>query len=163
MIVRDMHHSQPSSKASPNYLQSLRPPERASMTTPAQEIEERPAKMRRIHRSPGPLPGVFDMLSCQVHQLVPWTRSRTGICRFGFWIVADLGNVCSHLQLLQTNKFQGEIHCRVESQKRGTPHLHCVCWQSVLHLPPRDGECPDVRPIRLQCADPTYGLPTTGA
>ena len=120
-------HSHPISKASPNYLQSLRPPGRASMATPAQEVEERPAKMRRIHRSPEPLPEVLNMLGCQSHQLVPWTRSRTDICKFGFWIAADLGNVCSHLQLLQTNKYQGEIHCRVESQKRGTPHLHCLC------------------------------------
>ena len=65
-----------------------------------------------VYRSPGPLPpstGMSDIL-----RWVLWTRSRTGICKFCFWI-ADLGRI-------QAN------WCRVESQKRGTLHLHCLCY-----------------------------------
>ena len=145
-------------------------PHRATMETPAQTLEERLtviekkrasttqapmlAKTRRIseaadYQSPRllpPLTGVFIMLGCQVHRLVPWTRSRTDICKFGFPI-ADLGNVCSRLRLVQSSWRKGEVHCRVEAQKRGTPHLHYLCYapRGVLELPPSDGSCPGER------------------
>ena len=117
----------------------------------------RPAKTRRtvetadsVYRPPA-------------HPLVPWTRARTDIYRFGFWI-ARIGNVCSRLRSVQTSFCMGRLlHCRVESQKRGALHLHCLCYvpQGVLELPPPDGsyraarelpreaECPDARPNRM--------------
>ena len=117
----------------------------------------RPAKTRRtvetadsVYRPPA-------------HPLVPWTRARTDIYRFGFWI-ARIGNVCSRLRSVQTSFCMGRLlHCRVESQKRGALHLHCLCYvpQGVLELPPPDGiyragrerprdvECPEARPNRI--------------
>ena len=91
------------------------------------------AKTRRIleaadsiYRSPGPLP--------------PLTGSRVDICRFGFWL-ADLGNVSSRLRQGQESWRAGEVHCRTELQRRGTLHLHCLCYVQR----PRDAESPDAR------------------
>ena len=158
-----------------------RAPRRATMATPAHEFEEKqavvkkkrasaaqapPAKTKRIgnaaelvYRSPGPLPpltGVLNMLRCQARRLVPCPLSRIDTCKFGFWI-ADLRDVRSRLLLVQTSWRKGEIHCRVEAQKRGTPHLHFFCYapRGVLEPPsdgsyhaarkrPRDAEPPDV-------------------
>ena len=126
------------------------------MIAPAQDLEEsvkkkrtfvaqapRHAKTRRLaeaadYWSLGPLPPQVNMPECQVHRLVPWSRSNR--CKFVFW-TAGLAKVCSHLRLVQTNWFQGQIHCRVESQKRDTPHLHCLCYvpRNGLELPPPDG------------------------
>ena len=169
---------------------SCRDPKRATMATPAHELEEKraivkkkrasgeqapmPAKTRRIvnaaqlvYQSLGPLPppNRVNMLGSQAHQLVPWTRSRTDVCKFAFWF-AHLGNVCSRLRLVQANWRQGVIQCRVESQRRGTLHLHCLCYvpQGVLELPPSDGsyraarkrprdaESPDARPNHITTA-----------
>ena len=115
------------------------------------------------YRPLGPQPPQLNMPDCLAHRLVPWTRPHR--CKFGFWI-AHLAKVCSHLQLVQTNWFQGEVHCRLESQTRGTPHLHCLCYvpRGALELPlvhgsyraarkrPRDAESPEVCPNRISIA-----------
>ena len=108
------------------------------------------AKARRIvdavdlvYRSLGPLPPLTGMLSisgCQARQFVPWTRSRTNICKYGFWI-AEQRNICSRLRPVQTSWHKSEIHCRTECQSRGTLHFHYLCYvpQGVLELPLSDG------------------------
>ena len=137
---------------------SCRAPRRATMTTPAHALNEKQAvvKKKRASAAQAPVPTKTRRsveatdLAHRSPQLVPWTRSRTDICRFGFWI-ADLGGVCSRLRLVQAGWCRGKLHCRTEAQQRGTLHLHCVCYvpRGVLELLPSYGSYPGPqKPLR---------------